>query len=159
MSDTTAEERGAVAALLEANCERRQSAAAEISAARAELQQLLLRGYESGMGVADMARRAQISRDTAHRILKEAGVMTWKDKQEWAAKVMAHIKKGSYERNEFRMFVNMLLLKALGSKPEGVPQSVEGVLREATETMKTIGGHPGFEPEFDPDVLRLAWPA
>jgi len=56
------------------------------------------------------------------------------------------------------MFVNMLLLKALGSRPEDVPQSVEGVLALAAEEMRNIGGHPRFQPEFDPNVLRLAWP-
>ena len=159
VSDTPLDERGAVAVLLEENHDRRLSAARETSAAKRELQELLLRGYSVGMEVTEMARRAQISRDTAHRILKEAGEMPWRQKQEFAAKVMEHIKKGTYERNHFRMFVNMLLLKALGSNPEGLPQSVEGVLNLARDDMRTIGGHPNFEPEFDSDVLRLAWPA
>jgi len=153
-----AEERGAVWALLEANEERREKAEAETRAARQELQELLLRGHAAGMQVAEMARKARISRDTAHRILKEAGEMTWKQKQAWASEIMARIPGGEYDRNEFRMFVNMLLLKALGKNPEGLPQSVKGVLDEATETMKTIGGKPTFEPEYDPVILTFSWP-
>jgi hypothetical protein len=114
------------------------------------------------MQVADMARKAQISRDTAHRALKETlketGEMTWKEKQAWAGEVMAHIPGGDHEKNEFRMFVNMLLLKALGKNPEGLPQSVEGLLDEATRDMKTIAGKPNFKPEYDPVILALPWP-
>src|SRR5438876_5996454 len=118
-SDTVlAEERGAVSALLDANRERRQVAAAEVAAAKNDLRNLLVRGHSTGMEVADMARRAGISRDTAHRILKEAGTMSWRQKQEWAAEVMALIPGGDYERNKFRMLVNQLLLKALGANPE-----------------------------------------
>ncbi len=160
MPDTDwAEERGAVAALLAANHERRQTAAAEMSAAKEELRGLLLRGQAAAMEVSDMARKARISRDTAHRILKEAGTMSWRQKQEWATVVMAHIPGGDFERNKFRMFVNMYLFKALGSNPEDVPRSVEGVLKLATETMRTIGGKPDFEPTFDSEkLLRVRWP-
>lgn len=157
-----AEERGAVSALLEANAERRETAEAELRAARQGLQDLLLRGHAAGMQVADMARKAQISRDTAHRALKDTlqktGEMTWRDKQAWAGEVMAHIPGGDHEKNEFRMFVNMLLLKALGKNPEGLPQSVKGLLDEATRDMKTIAGKPDFKPEYDPVILTLPWP-
>lgn len=135
------------------------NAAAETSAAKQELTELLLKGYAAGTEVSEMARRAGISRDTAHRILKEAGATSWQAKREWASMVLRHIHKGGYERNEFRMLVNMLLLKALGSNPEDVPQSVEGVLAVATDAMRTTAGHPDFEPDFDPAVLGLAWPA
>jgi predicted DNA-binding protein (UPF0251 family) len=153
-----AEERGAVSALLEANEERREQASAEIRAAREELQELLRRGHAAGMQVAEMARKAGISRDTAHRTLKEAGEMSWKQKQAWASDIMARIPGGEYDKNEFRMFVNMLLLKALGKNPEGLPQSVKGVLDEATKTMRTIGGKPGFKPDYDPVILSFSWP-
>jgi hypothetical protein len=157
-----AEERGAVSALLEANAGRREAAEVELRAARQALQDLLLRGHAAGMQVADMARKAQISRDTAHRALnatlKETGQMTWKEKQAWASEVMAHIPGGDHEKNEFRMFVNMLLLKALGKNPEGLPQSVEGLLDEATRDMKRVAGKPNFKPEYDPAILTLAWP-
>lgn len=157
-----AEERGAVSALLEANAERREAAEAELLAARQGLQELLLRGHAAGMQVADMARKAQISRDTAHRALretfKETGEMTWRQKQAWASEVMAHIPGGDHEKNEFRMFVNMLLLKALGKNHEGLPQSVKGLLEEATRDMKTVAGKPNFKPEYDPVILTLAWP-
>jgi len=159
-SDTSlAEEHGAVGALLEANYERRETAAAETTDARLELSGLLLRGQAAAMEVSLMARKAGISRDTAHRILKEAGSMSWPRKQKWASEVLAHIPGGSYEQNEFRMFVNMLLLKALGSNPEDVPRSVEGVLNNATETMRTTARKPDFQPIFDSKVLHLPWPA
>ena len=146
-------------AQLRANRERRVNVAVEANAAKQELHELLLKGYAARLEVAEMARNAQISRDTAHRILKEAGVLSWREKRDWASQVLMHIPKGGYERNKFRMFVNMLLLKALGSNPEDVPQSVEGVLAAATEAMRTTAGHPDFEPEFDRAVLHLAWPA
>jgi hypothetical protein len=56
------------------------------------------------------------------------------------------------------MFVNMLLLKALGKNHEGLPQSVKGLLEEATRDMKTIAGKPSFKPEYDPVILTLPWP-
>jgi hypothetical protein len=145
--------------LLDANRERRQTAAAEVAQAKLELRELLIRGQSAGMEIADMARRAGVSRDTAHRVLKEAGVMSWRQKQDWAAEVLAGIPGGDYDRNEFRMFVNMLLLKALGANPEDVPRSVEGVLELAAETMRTVRGKGDFEPSYDPRLLALAWPA
>jgi DNA-binding IclR family transcriptional regulator len=69
-----------VAALLEANRSRRVEAAQKTGAAKRELQELLVRGYAVEMDVAEMARRAGVSRDTAHRILK-----------------------GTFEQNQFRM--------------------------------------------------------
>jgi hypothetical protein len=152
------DELAAVAALLEANHARRVNAAAEVAAAKRELEELLVGGYSAGMEVTEMARRARISRDAAHRTLKEAGAVSWKQKQAWAAEVMAHIDGRTHEQRMFRMFVNMLLLKALGSKPEDLPQSVAGVLARATDSM-IDGGHPHFKPEYKPEVLRMAWPA
>src|SRR5437016_1108069 len=114
MAYSLAEERGAVDALLGANRDRRQAAAAKTNAAREELRGLLLRGQAAAMEVSDMARKAGISRETAHRILKEAGTMSWRQKREWANEVMTHIPGGDFEKNKFRMFVNMLLFKALG---------------------------------------------
>src|SRR5437867_4072314 len=83
-----AEEHGQVAALLAANRERRQDLAAQASAAKEDLRGLLLRGQAARMEVADMAEKAGISRDTAHRILKEAGTMSWKQKSAWADEVL-----------------------------------------------------------------------
>jgi hypothetical protein len=153
-----AEERGAVSALLEANADRRDQAEAESRAAKQELQELLLRGHAAGIRVAEMARKGRISRDTAHRTLKEAGAMTWKQKEAWASEIMARIPGGDRDKNEFRMFVNMMLLKALGKNPEGLPQSVKGVLDEATNTMRTGGGKPSFEPDYDQAILAIPWP-
>jgi hypothetical protein len=160
MTDTNwAEEQGAIAALLQANRERRQAAAAELNGARGELRGLLLRGQAVAMDVAEMAGQARVSRDTAHRILKEAGTMSWRQKQAWAAEVMELVPRGDFEQNEFRMFLQTYLYKALGSKPEDVPRSIEGVLARATETMRTIGGKPDFEPVVDSERLRsFHWP-
>lgn len=152
-----AEERGAVSSLLEANADRRDKADAELRAAKQELQELLLRGQRAGMTVTELARKGRTSRETAHRTLKEAGAMTWKQKEDWAGQIMARIPGGDFDKNEFRMFVNMMLLKALGKNPEGLPQSVKGVLDEATKAMRTIGGKPSFKPEYDPQILTFAW--
>lgn len=85
--------------------------------------------------------------------------MSWRQKQAWAAGVMALVPRGDFAQNEFRMFLQMYLYKALGSKPEDVPRSIEGVFARATETVRTIGGHPNFEPDTDAERLRaLQWP-
>lgn len=153
------EENGTVTALLAANRERRDRATAELDAARDELRGLLFRGQAAAVEVADMAEAAGISRDTAHTILKEGGIMSWKKKQAWAAEVMTLVPRGEFEQNEFRMLVQMLLYKALGSKPESVPRSVDGVLAAATKAMRTTAGRPDFKPIYDSDRLRtLAWP-
>ena len=53
---------------LVANRERRAQAAAEVAAARDELRALLIDAGKR-IGVAEMARIAGVSRDTAHRLL------------------------------------------------------------------------------------------
>lgn len=156
LSDTLTEERGTVPPLLEANADRRQRAEDELKAARQELADLLLRGQGAGIQVSEMARMGAISRDTAHRILKEAG-MSWKQKEAWASEVRAMIPRGEHEQNEFRALVNMTLLKALGKNPEDVPQSVAGVIEVATQAIRRAGPK-SFEPEFDRAVLNLTWP-
>jgi hypothetical protein len=160
LSDT-AEEREAVAALLEANFQRREAAEAELDAAKHALRRLLVRGHTAGMRVSAMASKAQVSRDTAHRILREeaeeGSLMSWPEKQEWATKVVARIPRGDLEQNEFKAFVNMLLLKALGSKPEDVPRSVKGVLELAANGVREVGHKPDFEPRFDPELLTMPW--
>ena len=52
----------------------------------------------------------------------------------------------------------MLLLKARGKNPEGLPQSVKGIVDEATTTMRTIALKPGFEAEYDSAILAFPWP-
>lgn len=160
MSDTSwPEEQGRVGALLAANREKRHAAAAQLNAAREELRGLLLRGQAAAMDVAEMADQAGVSRDTAHRALKEAGTMSWRQKQAWAAEVMDLVPRGNFEQNEFRMVLQTYLYKALGSTPEDVPRSVDGVFDRATETMRTVGGQPDFRPVFDAERLRaLRWP-
>lgn len=57
---------------LRSNRQRREKAHAEVVGARRELQKLLVRGTKRGVDVAGMARVAGISRDTAHRLLRQA---------------------------------------------------------------------------------------
>ncbi|MGH3032994.1 MAG: hypothetical protein ACRDON_00370 [Gaiellaceae bacterium] len=58
-------------AKLRANRKRREKAHAELTAGRRELQKLLAQGRKRGAEVAGMARAAGISRDTAHRLLRQ----------------------------------------------------------------------------------------
>jgi hypothetical protein len=161
MSDTDrVEEYGVVVSKLGANLERRRAAEAELSAAKDELRGLLFRGQKAAIEVAEMADAAGISRDTAHAILKEGGVMSWKQKQAWAGEILELVPRGSYEQNEFRAMLQMTLYKALGSNPEGLPRSVQGVFDSATHAMRTIGRRPGFRPVItDSEKLRTyEWP-
>jgi AraC-like DNA-binding protein len=61
---------------LERNRQRREKATAERDAAKQELQEILVRGQAVGFDVARMARHAGISRDTAYRLLREAGSLS-----------------------------------------------------------------------------------
>jgi hypothetical protein len=161
MSDTNwPEEQGVVAALLAGNRERREAASRELDSAKYELRTLLWRGQAAAMDVADMADEAGISRDTAHRILKEAGTVSWKQKQSWATQVLATVPRGDFAQNKFRMMLQMDLYNALGSKPEDMPRSAEGIFARATEQVRTIGGEPNFEPRVDSQELANLpdWP-
>ena len=77
---------------LAANRERRARAEADLQAAREELAKLLARGQEIALDVAEMARVSGISRDTAHRRLREVGsISRWEkmrrqEKQRWQEK-------------------------------------------------------------------------
>ena len=85
--------------------------------------------------------------------------MSWRQKQEWAADVMVLVPRGDHAQNEFRMILQTYLYRALGSNPGDVPQSLAAVIQLAVEAMRTIAGHPGFEPVVDSDGLhRLSWP-
>lgn len=161
MSDTNwPEEQGVVAALLAGNRERREAATREMDSAKDELRRLLWRGQAAAMDVADMAGEAGISRDTAHRILKEAGTMSWKQKQTWATEVLATVPRGDFAQNKFRMILQMNLYNALGSKPEDMPRSVEGIFARAADEMRKVGGEPDFEPRVDSQRLAElpSWP-
>jgi hypothetical protein len=61
----------ALRAELAANRERREAAAVETEAAREVLRALLVRGRALGAPIAAMARAAGISRETAHKLLRE----------------------------------------------------------------------------------------
>lgn len=58
--------------LLTNNAYRRNAARHELSAANLELGQILLRGKEAGESMSGMAGTAQVSRETAHKLLREA---------------------------------------------------------------------------------------
>jgi hypothetical protein len=70
-------QRNALPTALEANRERRARAEAEVAAARDQLRALLASGSKLGFDVTQMARSAGVSRDTAHRLLRDAGVPSW----------------------------------------------------------------------------------
>lgn len=72
MSDTREEaEREIVSSRLRENRQRRALIEAKSREIRAELRDLLVRGSNVTLNVAEMARLAGISRDTAHRYLRE----------------------------------------------------------------------------------------
>lgn len=76
MTDTWDAERAAVPPALVENAKRRRLAAAEGEAARQELADLLARGTRVGFDTAELARLAGVSRETAHKLLRDAGVST-----------------------------------------------------------------------------------
>jgi hypothetical protein len=55
------------------NRRRREETRLELNAEREVLRALLVRGSAAGLTVAAMARAAGISRETAHKLLREAG--------------------------------------------------------------------------------------
>jgi hypothetical protein len=57
---------------LAANAKRRQQAETKLGAARDELAQLLAAGRQAGLSVSEMALLAKCSRETAHKLLREA---------------------------------------------------------------------------------------
>ena len=58
--------------LLTENAARREAARLELERARLELGDILRRGQEAGQSVSEMARLARVSRETAHKLLREA---------------------------------------------------------------------------------------
>jgi Fic family protein len=66
-------EREIVSARLRENRERRGLLEEKTEEIRSELRDLLVRGSNVALDVAEMARLAGISRDTAHRYLREVG--------------------------------------------------------------------------------------
>jgi outer membrane protein TolC len=63
--------RAEVGRLLSKNRKRRTRAASELDEAREELRDLLGRGDKLGLPVAEMARIASVSRETAHKLLRD----------------------------------------------------------------------------------------
>jgi transcriptional regulator of acetoin/glycerol metabolism len=61
----------AVSRLLTQNRRKREEAAARLDAARGELAALFNRGLDAGISIVEMARLAGISRETAHRMLRD----------------------------------------------------------------------------------------
>jgi len=81
MSDTSREaEREIVSARLRENRARRGLLEEKTEEIRAELRDLLVRGSNVALDVAEMARLAGVSRDTAHRYLREAGHLSWRQR-------------------------------------------------------------------------------
>lgn len=61
----------ALEAALIANRRRREAAEVELAEARQELSELLDRGVAAGLSVSRMARLAGVSRETAHKWLRD----------------------------------------------------------------------------------------
>jgi Fic family protein len=81
MPDTSRQaEREIVSTRLRENRERRGLLEEKTQEIRAELRDLLVRGSNVALDVAEMARLAGISRDTAHRYLREAGQLSWRQR-------------------------------------------------------------------------------
>jgi Fic family protein len=77
LPDTNQEsERATISARLRENRQRRALIAEKTAEIRAELRDLLVRGSKAALDVAEMARLAGISRDTAHRYLRETGQLS-----------------------------------------------------------------------------------
>lgn len=51
---------------------RRAGLRARLTAAENELHALLVRGHAEGIGVSEMCRLAQVSRETAHKVLRRS---------------------------------------------------------------------------------------
>src|SRR5439155_860664 len=117
---------GALTALLIANRREREAIATQLNAAKEELRSLLLRGHAISMEVSEMSKQAGISRDTAHRIIREAGTMSWKQKRDWAHAVLDAIPRDKHDIDQqlFRSHVETGLYSALGSKRDEVPPSL-----------------------------------
>lgn len=75
------EERKSVPAALKKNRVRRDRADAEKRSAQDELRDLLVRGQAVALDVKAMALAAGVSRDTAHRLLRAAGSLSWREKR------------------------------------------------------------------------------
>lgn len=56
------------------NRARREAVEAKVETLRDELAKLLVQGRAAGLPVAVMARSAGISRETAHKLLREEGI-------------------------------------------------------------------------------------
>jgi len=54
------------------NAVRRNAASYELDSARCELAELLVRGQAAGLSVSKMAQLSHVSRETAHKLLREA---------------------------------------------------------------------------------------
>jgi hypothetical protein len=152
---------GTLTALLIANRSQREAIAAQLSAAKEELRSLLLRGHAISMEVSEMSKQAGISRDTAHRIIREAGTMSWKQKREWAHAVLDAIPpdKNDIDQQLFRSHVETSLYSALGSQRDEVPPSLDAIFKLAADSISAHRGR-AFVPRIDHDRLAglSLWP-
>ena len=152
---------GRLASLLLVNRKERESIGAQLTAAKAELRSLLLRGHAISMEVSEMSKQAGISRDTAHRIIREAGTMSWKQKREWAHSVLDAIPrdKNDIDQQLFRSHVETSLYSALGSQRDEVPPSLGAIFKLAADSISAHRGR-DFVPRIDKDQLAglPSWP-
>jgi len=157
----TSDDPADVTTLLIANRGRRAEIAAEMDAAKQELRNLLVRGHAISMEIAEMSKHAGISRDTAHRILREAGTMSWSQKREWAHRVLSAIPrdKNDIDQQVFRSHVETSLYSALGSQRDEVPPSLEAIFTSAAKSISELRGRE-FVPRIERDELALLpeWP-
>jgi hypothetical protein len=152
---------GTLAADLGKNRARRDELTTQLNAAKQELRSLLQRGQELSMEVSEMARHAGVTRDTAHRILREAGTMSWKEKREWAHAVLETIESNRQDIDQqiFRSLVQTSLYSALGSQRDEVPPSLDAIFDSAIETISANRGKP-FKPHINRSQLAQlpGWP-
>ena len=160
MTDTT-DNPGTLAARFLRNRAERDELSARLTTAKDELRQLMFRGRAISMEVSEMSNLAGISRDTANRIIREAGAVSWKEKQAWAHGVLEAIPKdrGDINQQMFRSLVEIELYSALGTKRDSVPPVLNDIFERVASTIRAETG-PSFVPRVDQKRLSALreWP-
>ena len=107
-----------------------------------------------------MSQQAGISRDTAHRIIREAGTMSWKQKREWAHAVLDAIPrdKRDIDQQLFRSHVETSLYSALGSQRDEVPPSLWKTVRVPVVVQSSRPFQPAFGLSMRPSTFLLKKP-
>jgi hypothetical protein len=161
MPYTVQDDPGTLTTLLIANRKRREEITEQLNGAKGELRSLLLRGQAISMEVVDMSKQAGISRDTTHRILREAGTMSWNQKREWAHEVLDAIPrdKRDIDQQLFRSHVETSLYSALGSQRDEVSPSLDAIFKSAADSISEFRCQK-FVPRINDDLLARipSWP-